>query len=406
MHQTAIVLGAGLQGVAVTLALIARGWKVTLIEQDERPLNRASLRNEGKIHLGFVYANDSSGRTSRLMLESALSFAPLLEGWLGTPIAWDRLRSRPFTYCLATNSLVPRDVLESRYEALQKHFLEIDGPVRPYLGKTLQQLYFPLGSAGAVPELLPSFAVPLISTGEVAIDLVPFCNMMVSAVRSASQVSLRCGHQVREAERSRAGFRVIGTRQDGCQWAAEADILVNCLWENRLLLDATLGIRPTRPWVHRLKYRVLALLPPTLARVPALTFVLGPYGDIVTYPSGSAYLSYYPEALRGWSNDVAPPADWANACRGEVPASTADQLAQRVLGGLENVLPGIGASIVTHVDAGAIFAWGSTDIDDAASELHNRHDTGVHAYDGYYSIDTGKLTSAPLFAKQLVDLLS
>ena len=57
------------------------------------------------------------------------------------------------------------------------------------------------------------------------------------------------------------------------------------------------------------------------------------------------------------------------------------------------------------VDAGVIFSWGATDIDDPASELHRRHDIGVRASDGYFSVDTGKLTCAPLFAARLADLL-
>ena len=45
-----------------------------------------------------------------------------------------------------------------------------------------------------------------------------------------------------------------------------------------------------------------------------------------------------------------------------------------------------------------------TDIDDVNSELHRRFDIGVHESDGYYSIDTGKFTSAPFFANKLQNL--
>ena len=46
-----------------------------------------------------------------------------------------------------------------------------------------------------------------------------------------------------------------------------------------------------------------------------------------------------------------------------------------------------------------IFAWGETDIDDPGSELHERHDIGTSSRDGYHSIDTGKLTMAPVFGR-------
>ena len=65
----------------------------------------------------------------------------------------------------------------------------------------------------------------------------------------------------------------------------------------------------------------------------------------------------------------------------------------------------IAGLVVRDVSAGVIFSWGQSDIDDPQSELHERWDVGIHATDGYFSIDTGKLTCAPLFASGLVELL-
>ena len=56
-----------------------------------------------------------------------------------------------------------------------------------------------------------------------------------------------------------------------------------------------------------------------------------------------------------------------------------------------------------EVKGGVIFAWGNSDISDPESELHQRHDVGVRSYGRYHSIDTGKLTLAPLFAKEAAD---
>ena len=38
-------------------------------------MNRVSLRNEGKIHLGLIYANDPTFKTARLQLTGGLRFA-------------------------------------------------------------------------------------------------------------------------------------------------------------------------------------------------------------------------------------------------------------------------------------------------------------------------------------------
>ena len=43
--------------------------------------------------------------------------------------------------------------------------------------------------------------------------------------------------------------------------------------------------------------------------------------------------------------------------------------------------------------------WG--DIDDPDSALHERHTIGATSFGRYHSVDTGKLTTAPLFAHRL-----
>ena len=57
----------------------------------------------------------------------------------------------------------------------------------------------------------------------------------------------------------------------------------------------------------------------------------------------------------------------------------------------------------TQIVGGWIFAWGKTDIDDALSELHRRDEVGVYSVSGYHTINTGKLTLAPLHALTLCD---
>ena len=60
-------------------------------------MDAASRHNEGKIHLGFVYANDPTFRTAELMFRGAGQFAPLMRRWLGT--AFDDIPvSTPFNY--------------------------------------------------------------------------------------------------------------------------------------------------------------------------------------------------------------------------------------------------------------------------------------------------------------------
>ena len=405
-QPTALVLGAGLQGICAALALNSRGYNVTLIDQADGCMARTSGRNEAKIHLGFVYAHDESFRTSSLMLDASLAFAPLLESWLGGPLDWQSIRSTPFLYAVMPDSLLSFEELGEFYDRVQSAYLERLG-ARNYLGLQPRTIWRPVKPAGYPSWFDRSAISGLFETEEAAVDLDKLRNRLAAGVEEAERIHTRYGSRVENVERTPTGFRASGLTASGDAWEERADIVVNCLWGGRLTLDQAMGLRPERPWVYRLKYRVLGELPKQLAGLPSLTFVLGRYGDIATYGGATSYLSWYPACLQGWSDELAPPAAWADACAGRPDPATAERVASETLAALDRIVPGIAASTVTHVDAGVIFSWGRphVDVDDPDSELHERYAVGVHAQDGYFSIDTGKFTCAPLFASQLLDAL-
>jgi hypothetical protein len=65
-------------------------------------LTRTAVANEGKIHLGYMYAADPTLKTARTMIEGALAFAPFFERYLGIPI--NRIKTSA-----PTNYVVHRD---------------------------------------------------------------------------------------------------------------------------------------------------------------------------------------------------------------------------------------------------------------------------------------------------------
>ena len=75
--KKALVLGGGIQGCCIALMLEKQGYEVNLVDKNKDIINRASLNQEGKIHLGFVYGLDSSLKTGKKLLLDALYFAPL-----------------------------------------------------------------------------------------------------------------------------------------------------------------------------------------------------------------------------------------------------------------------------------------------------------------------------------------
>ena len=393
------VLGAGLAGSSVALELAARGIPVTLFDRDVRPFGRASLRNEGKVHLGLIYANDRSLATAQLQLRGALRFGALMRRWLGGEAGALPL-STPFHYVVAHDSLLDADALEAHYDRVQRLYetARADDAALDYLGSAPRRLsrrvkLHALGARLATARFAAAF-----ETAERAVDTAALAVRVRAALHAHPGITVRTGQRVRAVEPAACGYRISGDNATGT-WHLDARQVVNCLWEERLRIDRSVGLEPEPGWLHRLKYRVIARLPAALRNGPSITMVLGPYGDVVVRGDGTGYFSWYPLGLRGWSDALAPPAEWTAACRGEVAPDQAAAIARELLGAIDAWYPGAAASEPLLVDAGVIVGYGRTDVDDPASGLHDRTRIGVRSSGGYHSLDPGKLTTAPLFGE-------
>jgi len=85
--------------------------------------------------------------------------------------------------------------------------------------------------------------------------------------------------------------------------------------------------------------------------------------------------------------------------------SDAEEFVARVRAALEPLMPGVGPvlddaeSVVVH--GGFVFARGAGALDDPRSGLHRRDRYGVQRRGTYYSVDTGKFSTAPWLAREL-----
>src|ERR1700687_725360 len=96
------ILGGGLQGCCAALALGDRGMKVVLFDKNDALLSRTAVANEGKIHLGYMYAGDPTLSTAKTMMTGALAFAPFLERHIGQA-------AQSFSVSVPANYVVHRD---------------------------------------------------------------------------------------------------------------------------------------------------------------------------------------------------------------------------------------------------------------------------------------------------------
>ncbi|MDP9290803.1 MAG: FAD-binding oxidoreductase, partial [Verrucomicrobiota bacterium] len=388
------------------LELAARGHHVCLVDQDEIPVNRASLRNEGKIHLGLIYAHDASMATAHLQLRGAVRFRRLLHRWIGA--AANHLRvSTPFTYLVAGDSLLSPDDLSEHFAKVELFHREqlAEDPDLDYLTTNPRSFCSPL----TLDILARHFRTDRLQggflTAELAIDPEEIAQLLRRAIDIHPRIKFLASHRIKAIGRQGDSIQIEGDNARG-PWQINAAQVVNATWESRKHLDSSIG-HPVPPgWVHRLKYRMIVRLAERMRQSPSATMVLGRYGDVVVRPDGTAYLSWYPSGLQGWTHELMPPREWDGPCRGTVDLKMKRQLVSEFLQKIDSWFPGICESEPLLVDAGVITAYGRTDVDDPASGLHDRTRVGVSSTGNYHSIDPGKLTTAPLFAMEAADRVS
>lgn len=392
------VLGGGLQGCCIALALAARRIPVVLFDRNDRLLSRAAIANEGKIHLGYMYANDPTLATARMMMRGALAFAPFFERYLGLPAASLAL-SRPAAYVVHRDSQRSVEEVSSYLAATHALLNEASAARRDaYFGRDLSADLRKWSDAERETAFDPKVALAAFDSPEVAIDPVALAEMVRGRIADEPLIEVRLDHEVTSVDDDGDAFVVRATMQDGLQQRERFDHVVNALWDGRFAINERRGLRPDRPWLHRLKYGISIRLPDTVALPPSATFVSGPFGEVVSYEDGLTYLTWYPVCLRAMSHEIAPP-HWETyppePLRSELLEATLHAMAQFVhaLGNIE-----ISELEDVTVKGGVIVAWGATDIYDPASELHRRFEIGVTSTGGFHAVDPGKLTMAPYFA--------
>lgn len=398
------VLGGGLAGCCVALALANRRVRVDLIERAPALMGAASLQNEGKLHLGYVYAADPDSRTHKLMALGSLCFLPILKGLAGIDPRVVR-RSVPFVYGVPTDS-------QLTIESIRGHFERVDQAVARLLSQDPQAML----AAGWRPsrqmserEFSESFDTSAIQsaieTQEYSVDTAQLADLVSTAVRRHPMIDICSSTSVESAEMT-AGETYLVTLREGQEVRKRLyPVVVNCLWSDRLRIDASVGLASPQPWLMRYKAAI------TLRRgksrwspLPSATFILGPYGDMVNYDSGKMYLSWYPTCKLGESKSL----DCASLLASAATIDHADVVRDSIRG-LSQFLPAvrdfIKLSESIEVGGGIIFALGQTDITDPKSGLHQRFQIGPSRHGRWISLDTGKYCMAPYYGEQVAGMV-
>ncbi|MEO1000346.1 MAG: FAD-dependent oxidoreductase, partial [Pseudomonadota bacterium] len=225
------VLGAGIQGSLAALELAEAGARVVLVDRAARAMTEASRWNEGKIHLGYIFANDPTARTARLMAAGAAVFAPVLRRWMGSG-AIEAALSDPFDYAVMEGSLVGPEALATRYAAMDA---EIAGalaePGRDYLGARRIAPVRRLSRAETAGRLAEDGVAAVFRTAERSVDVAVVARAVREAVARHPRIETRWETEVTGVADAPGGRLAVETAGGPL---GPFDRVVNALWEGRL----------------------------------------------------------------------------------------------------------------------------------------------------------------------------
>lgn len=388
------VLGAGIMGSAVAIDLARRGFDVTLVDREASPMAATSRWNEGKIHLGYLYGADPTTSTAQHILPGSLRFADRARELIGGDLD-GHTTTDDDVYLLHRDSVVDPDAMRARFGAISelvrqhpdaaRYLVDVsDARVTELTSEELD------GVAGA--DIVAGFRVP-----ERSVDTRWFADRLAAAVAAERGVTLQLettvvGAEPRDSDEGR--WRVHADNG----FDEDFDVVVNALWSGRLPIDVTAGLTPTPPWSHRFRLCVFVRTR-TEHELPSAILAVGPFGDVKNYNGRDFYLSWYPVGLvaEGAGLELAAPA---------LPTGAdAEAFVGRVRDALVRTMPWIGTvfddaeSAIVH--GGFVFARGTGALEDPRSGLHRRDRYGVERRGNYYSVDTGKYSTAPWSADLL-----
>ncbi|WP_319532673.1 FAD-dependent oxidoreductase [uncultured Cohaesibacter sp.] len=384
------VFGGGLTGCLIALELAEAGKKVVLFEKEAGLLRRASHANEGKIHLGFVYAADESFRTARRMIDDALQFRPVLERWIASRDFDEMLYDR-FDYLVPQSSMLSVEAIEAHFALVSRYLEEqLCAGKGPYLG---QQDLEPVVRRGTPHDNLQA----AFTTPERGIWPDAVARVIGETVASHPNIEIRTDQAVLKVEPMRNGWRVL-LDQAGARDEGPFEAVVNCAWAGRRRIDAASGHGDGETWFYRYKFGVVLKNARQAFGGEVLrnsTAMLGAYGDSVYHErEDSLYCSWYPVGMCFSCEELVEDRPPVIDDPEDAMLKTWEGYASMdpAFKALVDGKPFADATIVGDF----IAARAKTDIQDPKSKLHERHGYGaVELAPGYWSVETGKYTSAP-----------
>ena len=338
-------------------------------------------------------------KTGKHMMQSALRFSSYMEYLVGKDIDWNELKSEAFTYLIPFTSLVsPKDFeeyaskLETIYEKILSNNKELS-----YLGLRPRKL---IARKSLHPMANSSFFQAQYESVEYALSPEGLKMIFKEALREQS-IKLVFGRTVKGLRRNlhlESGPKLGKMHLITDVSDHDFELVANCLWEGRAEIDRQMGVNFDSGGNYRFKMGIKFPFMDEYESIPSVTVVNGEFGDFVQYKRDKGmYFSYYPISRLGMTtNETKAKEEWEKIADGVIPAELKDFQVRAHNKAFRNFFPAALTPLkCPRLGGGYILGNGKSDILDENTKLHERADFPYIITDGYISVSTQKLTSAP-----------
>ena len=359
--------------------LARAGVHVTLFDAAAAPFARASRWNEGKIHLGYLYAADTSMQTVHRLLPGGLGFRPLTEQLIGRSLA-PAVTLDDEIYLVHRESVVSDESMRSHYERVTE-LARSHPEAKSYLcdlsrAKLRRLSEKELRSLVDIEQVVAGYAVP-----ERSVATTWVADRFIEAIDAETRITQVMGVRIRAvcpaSPPSEENWCLVAEPNVGERF----DAVVNALWEGGIAVDRTVGLNPAGPWSHRLRVSVFSQ-PQEPIHCPSFVIATGPFGDVKNYGERGFYLSWYEAGLLAEGEELEPPA---------VPMignSRKQAIADEIFARLGAISPAVkrlhAATGEIRVEGGWVFAIGTGRLNDRRSTLHRRDSVGLRQLGTYF----------------------
>lgn len=274
-NEKVIVIGGGFYGLYIAEYYSLKGYRVELYEKDSDYMQRASLRNQARVHNGYHYP-----RSTLTALRSRISY-PIFK----------------------------KEFSEAIYSDFKKYYL-VGKPLGKISGRQFElfcnRIKAPIKKAQSDVESLvnQNLIDGVFEANEIAFDAVKLKKIMIDRVKIAG-VTLRSASDVIKVEMCENNKLKVTVRDENEKITYHrAQQVFNCTYSgiNRLNRLSGLEIIPLR---HELTEMCLVKMPEELKGI-SFTVMCGPFFSIMPYPSTDYYtlshVRYTPHC--DWTDDI------------------------------------------------------------------------------------------------------